>query len=100
MTPHTQFWIVTLLSTLITGPFLMLAWRRGMPTRKRMLGYYGVGYGLIVATLVIDSFINPPLILHGFFPGIGCGLILIAIGHFVVEALQVARSARAGIHDQ
>ncbi len=59
-----------------------------------MQGYYLAGYGLIVATLIVDSFINPPLILHGFFPGIGCGLILTAIGHYLLDARQMARSAR------
>ncbi|HEX8981379.1 MAG TPA: hypothetical protein VF792_01295 [Ktedonobacterales bacterium] len=95
MSPHTQFWLVTILSTLLTGPFLMLAWRRGFPSRRRMQGYYLAGYGLIVATLIVDSFINPPLLLHGFFPGIGCGLILTAIGHYLIDAHQMAKPAKS-----
>ncbi len=100
MSPHTQFWIVTILSTLLTGPFLMLAWRCRLPSRRRIQGYYVAGYGLIVATLIVDSYINPPLILHGFFPGIGCGLILTAIGLYTVDSRQTATQAQASKRDE
>lgn len=100
MSPHTQFWIVTILSTFLTAPFLLSAWLRRLPSRRHIQGYYVAGYGLILATLMVDSYINPPLILHGFFPGIGCGLILTAIGLYAVDSRQSATQARASEHDE
>lgn len=94
MSPHTQFWIATLASMVITGPLVGLTWRRRLPSRVWTLVYVGVGYGLIVATLVVDSFTNPPLIFHGFFPGVGCGLILIGLGLSARDARSVPGSRR------
>src|SRR5690349_5213269 len=97
VSPHTQFWIVTLLSLFITFPFVALAWRQHAPDLRLMLAMYVAGYGLIVGTLIVDSFINPPLVLHGFFPGIGCGLIVVAFGVYASGSLATRKPPmRAG----
>jgi hypothetical protein len=79
VSPHAQFVALALIGFALTAPALVVAWRMRLPDRRLVTGLYSVGCALIVATLILDPILSPPLFYHGFFPGIGIGCVALAL---------------------
>ena len=87
MSTHTGFTVAAALSLLATLPLVVSAWRRQQAQRTLVLALYVAGYLFIAVALLLDPVIQPPLFIHGFVPGIGAGLIVIALTLSVQSAV-------------
>lgn len=85
MSTHAQFVALTLVGLALTAPALVVAWRGRLPVRRLATTLYVLGFALIVATLIVDPIVRPPLFYHGFFPGAGIGCVALALA-LVVQA--------------
>lgn len=85
MSVHAQFVALALVGFALTAPALIVAWRARMPGRRLVTGLYSLGFALIVATLILDPILSPPLFYHGFFPGIGIGCVALAVALVFLE---------------
>ncbi|HEX8730779.1 MAG TPA: hypothetical protein VF725_01855 [Ktedonobacterales bacterium] len=85
MSTHAQFVALTLAGLALTAPALVVAWRGRLPVRRLATTLYLVGFALIVATLIIDPILRPPLFYHGFVPGVGIGCVALALA-LIVQA--------------
>lgn len=79
MSPHTGFAIAAVLSLLVTLPIVVRQWHKRRTQWRLAAALYMSGYLLIGGALVLDPMVQPPLFLHGFVPGIGTGMIAVAI---------------------
>ena len=79
MAPHTGFLVAAVLSFVITLPAMLWQWRTRLPHRIFSATLYLCGYLLIGAAFVFDAVVQPPLFIHGFVPGIGTGMIAVAL---------------------
>lgn len=79
MSTHTGFLIAACFSVLMTLPAIVFARHRRLPSRALATWLYVAGYAGIAAALTLDPVVQPPLFVHGFVPGIGTGLILVAL---------------------
>lgn len=87
MSTHAQFVALTLVGLALTAPALVVAWRGRLPVRRLATTLYVLGFALIVATLIVDPIVRPPLFYHGFFPGVGIGCVALALAlALVVQA--------------
>jgi hypothetical protein len=71
--------LVAVASLLVTLPVMVWQWQMRWPHRIFAATLYMGGYVFIGATFVIDAIAQPPLFMHGFIPGIGSGMIAIAL---------------------
>ncbi len=79
MTPHTGFLLAAVLSLAFTLPAMVWQWRARQSHRALAATLYIGGYLVIGAAFVIDPILQPPLFIHGFVPGIGTGMIAVAL---------------------
>ena len=79
MSVHAQFVALALVGFALTAPALIPAWRLRLPDRQLATALYLFGVALIVATLILDPILSPPLFYHGYFPGIGIGCMALAL---------------------
>lgn len=79
MTTHTGFAIAAALSLLVTLPVMAWQWRTRRTDTTLAVALYVSGYLLIGAALALNPIVQPPLFVHGFVPGIGTGMIAVAL---------------------
>lgn len=93
MTPHTGFLLAAVLSLLVTLPVLVWRWYTRRPHWMFAAALYFGGYLLIGAAFIVDAIAQPPLFVHGFVPGIGSGMIVVALVMDVrwIRALPIIR---------
>jgi hypothetical protein len=97
---HTQFFIAYVMAMLLTLPLFVLSVRRRLPHARLTVAAGLVGYGIIGLMLLIDSFVDPPLLFHGFIPGIGIGILLESLALFVQDLSVPAHSAPRILQDR
>jgi hypothetical protein len=95
MSTHNGFALAAALSLAITLPIAVWAWRKRWPSRPLVVALYVAGYGLVVAALLLDPVLQPPLFIHGFVPGIGAGLIITALAVTLQDMVSKCNEASA-----